>query len=159
MIKWDDQSSFRGLFSMEWYVLGNGPWDYTAVNPPGVPKRNKNPANNVNGSIVSEGSNGRGNVSIFGKEYSTYPDTIVPNTVQQTVGRGGRGEATAAAGSGTSSAGSGLLQQEQQYDQQYNYIQTEADSAQRSLFKGQLDGHKFAPQRTGRCSRGSYPCE
>jgi hypothetical protein len=31
-LKWDDQSNFRDLFSMEWYVLGNG-WDYSAVNP------------------------------------------------------------------------------------------------------------------------------
>lgn len=31
-LKWNDQSNFRDLFSMEWYVLGNG-WDYSAVNP------------------------------------------------------------------------------------------------------------------------------
>ncbi|WIA23949.1 hypothetical protein OEZ85_013588 [Tetradesmus obliquus] len=34
MLKWDDQSSFRGIFSQEWYVLGNGPWNFAAVNPP-----------------------------------------------------------------------------------------------------------------------------
>lgn len=32
MVKWSDQSHYRGLFFMEFYVLGNE-WDYSAVNP------------------------------------------------------------------------------------------------------------------------------
>jgi len=31
-LKWDDQSHFRDLFAMEWYVLSNE-WDFSAVNP------------------------------------------------------------------------------------------------------------------------------
>lgn len=56
-LKWDDQSSFRGLFSMEWYVLGNG-WDYSAVNPPDTT------ANSTNTSPSTQG--------LFGLQYSEY---------------------------------------------------------------------------------------
>jgi hypothetical protein len=52
-LKWDDQSHFRDLFAMEWYVLGNE-WDYSAVNPDMEDIRNSS------------------DMSLFGLQYSEY---------------------------------------------------------------------------------------
>jgi hypothetical protein len=58
-LKWDDQSHFRSLFSMEWYVLGNGPWDYAAIHPDLAPK-SPLPASSRQ--------------TMFGTQYSGYPN-------------------------------------------------------------------------------------
>jgi hypothetical protein len=63
-LKWDDQSNFRGLFSMEWYVLGNGPWDYAAINPD---LARKNP-------VAESGAKG-----MFGTQYSGHPNQTHPS--------------------------------------------------------------------------------
>ena len=96
MVKWDDQSRFRPIFAMEWYVLGNGPFDYSALTPP-VSRANPLPEDQV-----------------FGANYTTYPNT-----------------------SRTSDPAN--------RDNDYNYIDTSDESGTRSLFKGELDGKKFAP--------------
>jgi hypothetical protein len=55
--KWDDQSAYRGTFAMEWYVLGNGGWDFSAVNPPTPNPQPLSPAQQA------------------GLQFSDYPDT------------------------------------------------------------------------------------
>jgi hypothetical protein len=60
-LKWDDQSHFRELFAMEWYVLGNE-WDFSAVNP------DMAPAKNTSGT------------SRFGLQYSDYYSSTGANS-------------------------------------------------------------------------------
>lgn len=60
-LKWDDQSHFRDLFAMEWYVLGNE-WDYAAVNP------DLTRAKNTSGT------------SRFGLQYSKYYNSAGTNS-------------------------------------------------------------------------------
>jgi hypothetical protein len=62
-LKWDDQSHFRGVFSLEWYVLGNGPWDYVAVHPDLADAEQR-----------SRDANSSGARGVFGAQYSGYPD-------------------------------------------------------------------------------------
>jgi hypothetical protein len=96
MVKWSDQSRFRPIFAIEWYVLGNGPFDYSALTPPVTPA-----------DPLAEDQ-------VLGSNYTTYPNT-----------------------SRTSDAAD--------RDNDYNYISTQDDSGTKSLFKGELDGKKFAP--------------
>lgn len=72
-LKWDDQSHFRSLFSMEWYVLGNGPFDYGAIHP------------DLASKTPPPGS--QGPKGMFGSQYSGYPNetdlTWVPTASQR----------------------------------------------------------------------------
>eukprot|EP00775_Hariotina_reticulata_P005547 gene5547-5783_t len=110
LLKWDDQSHFRGDFNAEWYVLGNGPWDYSALKPP-----------NPGGSRAPRPGPQYGSYRkpVFGLEYSGYPNTTIPNKN--------------AANDGRSNA--------------YNTVDAAAHSASSSLFRGEIDGQKFAPMR------------
>ena len=57
-LKWDDQSHFRELFSMEWYVLGNDKWDYAAIHP----------------DLARTSPATTSPVQVFGSQYSGYPN-------------------------------------------------------------------------------------
>lgn len=54
-LKFDDQSNFHSLFSMEWYVLGNE-WDYSAVNPDSEGANQPQASSNVPGGIFGLGT-------------------------------------------------------------------------------------------------------
>lgn len=62
-LKWDDQSHFRDLFAMEWYVLGNE-WDFSAVSPDMARPRNTS------------------DTSRFGLQYSEYYNSTRTNTAR-----------------------------------------------------------------------------
>lgn len=74
-LKWDDQSHFRDLFSMEWFVLGNGPFDYGAIHP------------DLASKIPPPGSAQDPDKGMFGSQYSGYPNetdlTRVPTASQR----------------------------------------------------------------------------
>lgn len=135
MVKWDDQSRFRGVFSMEWYVLGNGPWDFAALHP--------KPQNTTgtNAHIESEAA---------------------ANTLPRKMGSTDSKDATDSVRS--RSGGTDLGQQDSTYphtshehnladsaqNTDFNYVEAGVTAATKSLFKGELDGQTFAPLRTGK---------
>eukprot|EP00879_Flechtneria_rotunda_P005979 GHRR01006287.1.p1 GENE.GHRR01006287.1~~GHRR01006287.1.p1 ORF type:complete len:494 (+),score=170.52 GHRR01006287.1:2730-4211(+) len=144
MIKWNDQSRFRAQVNMEWYVLGNGPWDYTAVAPNlGVAITSPNLAAVSNMSTdladssaisIDDATATTANSStnsalqaakpqqVFGEQYSDYPNG--PGTARTiTVAQTG-------------------------HDPQFNYVQTYEETVLKSLFRGELDGRRYAPIRT-----------
>ncbi|WIA44458.1 hypothetical protein OEZ86_007207 [Tetradesmus obliquus] len=139
MLKWDDQSSFRGIFSQEWYVLGNGPWNFAAVNPP------SSPVTAADGQANNSNSSRSSSTPVFGQQYSTYPNSSTSTVAAaEAAGSAAAANATAAA---ANAAGQQQQQQQQQYDFDFNYVDASDDAAARSLFRGELDGQRFAPMR------------
>jgi hypothetical protein len=171
MIKWDDQSRFRNQFSMEWYVLGNGPWDYSALHPKQqhgssgnaaaaaavdeatglgssvisskLPRKAGKALNNAQSSSSSSISSSQ----VLGWQYSGYPNG------SHAEGSAGRAAAAPAAAAAVAAAAAAVAD-----GAGFNTIEAGVVAATRSLFTGQLDGQKFMPQRTGKkMKRGSSP--
>lgn len=150
MVKWDDQSRFRGLFSMEWYVLGNGPWDYSAMHP-------KQPSNTA--AAAADEASGMGASSVSSKlprKARKAPESTHSSSSSisgQVLGWQYRGypngtHAERSAGSNAATAAE-VQAAAAAADAGFNTIEAGVVAATRSLFTGQLDGLKFMPQRTG----------
>jgi hypothetical protein len=118
-------------------VLGNGPWDFSAVNPPTSPAADGDRTNAATNSS-----------SAFGEQYTSYP-----NTSTTTVATAEAAGAAAAANATAAAANEAGQQQQQQqlYDDDFNFVNASDELVSRSLFRGELDGQKFAPLPMGEC--------
>jgi hypothetical protein len=127
-VKWNDQSHSRPEFSSEWYVLGNGPWDWRALDGSGTADGGSSSSSSAD--IIGgrrAGASWHADVAAgqpLHAELSCYPGT---NRTKELI-------------STTDAAAS------------FNTIQAGVTAATRTLFKGELDGRKFAPLRTGACT-------
>jgi hypothetical protein len=119
------------------YVLGDGPWDFSAVNPPSSPAAEGDRTNTATNNSTS----------LFGQQYTSYP-----NTSTTTVATAEAAGAAAAANATTAAANEAGQQQQQQrlYDDDFNFVNASDESVSRSLFRGELDGQKFAPLPMGK---------
>lgn len=98
---------------MDWYVLGNGPFNYDALTPQQGSTGSAGSANSTN----STGGGPAGGPA-FNARYSGYPNTSSDDT------------------------GAGFART-------YNFINASEEAATGSLFRGELDGQKFAPMMLG----------
>jgi hypothetical protein len=171
MIKWSDQSRFRELFSMEWYVLGNGPMDYSALHP-------KQQPGNIDAAPAAavDAASGLAGYSISSK--LPRKAGLVPELVSAGNAHSSRSSSSGSSSSTDRGAGQLLGWQYSGYpnglpiehgsstppvaaagkaaaaasnDAGFNTIEAGVVAATRSLFTGELDGQKFMPQRTGGC--------
>jgi hypothetical protein len=109
------------------------------VNPPASQAEDTRSAN----------TRGSSKTPVFGQQYSSYP-----NSSTATVAAAEKAGAAAAANTTATTAGKAgqqqqRQQQQRQYDFDFNYVSASDDAAARSLFRGELDGERFAPMRMG----------
>jgi hypothetical protein len=160
MIKWSDQSRFRELFSMEWYVLGNGPMDYSALHPTQLGKAVDAAAA---AAAAADEASGLGGFSIISKLprkaglVSARAETAHSSSSSSSSKDTNSGQVLGWQYSGYPNG----LSAEQQVstathaaaaaaaDAGFNTVEAGVVAATKSLFSGELDGQKFMPQRTG----------
>jgi hypothetical protein len=172
MIKWSDQSRFRELFSMEWYVLGNGPMDYSALhpkqqpgNPAAAPAAAVDAAAGLAGSSISSKLPRKAGIATeadsaeiaHSSSSSSRSSSSTDRRTVQVLGWQYSGypnglpveqesstPSAAAAAATAAAAAAGV-------DAGFNTIEAGVVAATKSLFSGELDGQQFMPQRTGGC--------